>query len=85
MLPEGRNKLPCLLGIDRSRLVVNRKPELFQRFRRLPGPHEQEREVKTDDGGVRELARQRPQPSESANRRPLREGANGGRAVPSSA
>src|SRR6266849_3911789 len=76
MVPEGRNERPGLVCVDRSRLVRDRDSQLFQRFCRLPRPDEEQREVEADDGRPWKLARQRPEPPERMNGRPLRERTN---------
>jgi hypothetical protein len=59
MVPQGGNEPFPLLSIDGPRVVGNSNPELFEGFRRLPGPDEQDCEVEADDCGMRELGGQR--------------------------
>ncbi len=77
MLPKGCNDPAGLLGVEGSGLVGDRDLELFQRFSGLRRPDEEQAEVKADDGGPRELGRERPEPAESLGRSSFREGADG--------
>src|SRR5260221_5019050 len=79
MLPKGGSELSPLLSIDGPGLVGNSNFEFLERFRRLASPGEQDRKVEADDGCVRELGRERPEPAERPNGRSLPERPHRGR------
>src|SRR6266852_4355176 len=59
-LRDGVEEPSGLLRIDGFRLFGDREAQLRFAFPRLPRPDEQEPELKADDGGLRELAGERP-------------------------